>query len=54
MFYFITVDNSALNSRHSNVEYLDFTTKNIQIIDLFMPNVAPYLVMFLALLIPSL
>lgn len=34
MFYFTTVDNPALNSRHSAVLYKDFTTNINTVIDL--------------------
>ncbi len=35
VFYFVAVDNSALNARHSKVEYRDLVTNIYQIVDLW-------------------
>lgn len=51
VFYFVTVDNPAVNAKHSEVMYLNLMTSQYLTVDLFGEGVVGKMVMWIGLIV---
>lgn len=51
VFYFVTVDNPAVNAKHSEVMYLNLMTSQYLTVDLFGEGVGGKVVMWIGLIV---